>query len=184
MVDVGLASKINMKIKQLYLNDEIKSEDELLDIIVNLYNEVYPSNQISELLCNLWIKGYSYSKIAVECGMSIMDVEKNCGQSISYQLSFLIGNIIDYLSADSINAEGLAILQKKIKYGVDTITSISICEMIFNERMIANTITYILGNVNISSDIIKTSIKAKKIEILSDVEDYPSYFSYRIGLLN
>lgn len=184
MVDVSLASKINMKIEKLYLNDEIKSEDELLEIIVNLYNEVYPSNQISALLCDLWTKGYSYNKIANDCDISIMEVEKKCGQSISYQLSFLIGNIIDYLSDDSINAERLAVLQKKIKYGVDTITSISICEVLFNERMIANTITYILGNVNISSDIIKTAIKAKKTEILSAIGDYPSYFSYKIGLLN
>lgn len=184
MVDVSLASKINMKIEKLYLNDEIKSEDELLEIIVNLYNEVYPSNQISKLLCDLWIKGYSYNRIAANCDISIMDVEKKCGHSISYQLSFLIGNIIDYLSDESINVERLAVLQKKIKYGVDTITSISICEMLFNERIIANIITCILGNVSISSDIIKTAIKVKKREIISAIEDYPSYFAYRIGLLN
>ena len=88
MVDVDKALKINMKIEELNLNDEIKSEDELLEIIVNLYNEVYPSNQISELQCDLWIKGYSYNKIAADCDIRIMDVEKNCGQNISYQLSF------------------------------------------------------------------------------------------------
>ena len=184
MVDVDKASRIIMKIEELNLNDEIKSEDELLEIIVNLYNEVYPSNQISELQCDLWIKGYSYDKIAADCDIRIMDVEKNCGQNISYQLSFLIGNIIDYLADDSINAERLAVLQKKIKYGVDTITSISICEVLFNERMIANTITCILDSINISSDTIKTAIKVKKTEILSAIGDYPSYFSYRIGLLN
>ena len=91
-------------------------------------------DQITEgLLCNLYENDDDRYFI-----LKVTDIEKQCGQSISFQLSFCIGNIIDYLEDDGINVQGMMDLQKKVKYGVSSETSISICEKICNERLIAD----------------------------------------------
>lgn len=183
MVDVDMASKINNAIEIFHLNDEVKSDEELLQCILQLNNETYPSQKVTEEVCTAWILGEPYWKIADDCSEIIPDIEMICSQSISYQLSFLTGNVIDHLSDKSANTERLGLLQKKIKYGVSTITAISICEQILNDRMIATLIVSIIGDTTIQPDKIVTAVCLKKDEILDALKDYPTYFADRINAL-
>ena len=52
----------------------------------------------------------------------------------------------------------LSILQKKIKYGVPTQTAISICEKVFNDRILSQKITSVLGDDSIEIDRIVLSL--------------------------
>ena len=58
-------------------------------------------------------------------------------------MNFIIGNICDLIAVDEENEEQvdprniLTLLQKKVKYGVPNMTAISICESIFNDRLLA-----------------------------------------------
>ena len=96
----------------------------------------------------------------------------------------MIGNIIDYLDAESVNLEKLAMLQKQVKYGVSCITSISICEKVFNDRIISSLITRIIGDYTIEEDKILKFIKYFKDNIILELKGYPTFFTDRIRFLN
>lgn len=94
-------------------------------------------------------------------------------------MSFCIGNIIDYLEDDGVNIQEMMNLQKKVKYGVSSETSISICEKICNERLIADKVTNIIGEKGISDEKIISVIKSHFEVIKETLESYPSYFINR-----
>lgn len=181
MIGVESAEKILNWIEQNEINEITYNEDNMLNHVVELFNSIYKDDYVDVDLCKRWISGESYKVIAENIEMNLFDIEKKCGHSISYQLSFLIGNIIDYLEAESASFEILKSLQKKIKYGVNSDTAIAICEKIFNDRVIANYIVNEIGNKRLSEDEIVNAIKYKKTEIEKILEQYPAYFSYRIS---
>lgn len=125
--------------------------------------------------------GYTFYSIEKMTGIKVTDIEKQCGQSISFQLSFCIGNIIDYLEDDGVNVQGMMDLQKKVKYGVSSETSISICEKICNERLIADKVTDIIGEQGISDDKTISVIKSHFEVIKETLESYPAYFINRFA---
>ena len=75
-----------------------------------------------------WIRGDSYEKMSDDYGISIYDVEKCCQYNMAYQMSFLVGNILDLVDAECVNEDELKLLQQTLRYGVNTLTSVSICE--------------------------------------------------------
>lgn len=112
-----------------------------------------------------------------EYKIKIYYIEKLCQYNLSYQMSFLVGNIIDLVDAECVNIDALKLLQQALRYGVNTKTAISICEKIFNDRILAKQITDIIGNKGISTDEIVISVKLKKEKIISLLSNYPSYFA-------
>ena len=183
MVGVESAEKILSWIEDNEINVIAYSTNELLSYIVELFNTIYIDEILDIKMCQKWTKGESYKEISESMEIPVLDVEKKCGQSISYQLSFLIGNIIDYLETESVNLEMLKMLQKKVKYGVDTETAIAICEKIFNDRIIANFIASEIGDSYLGEEEIINVIKYKKDEIKTLLEPFPTYFSERVSLL-
>ena len=114
---------------------------------------------------------------------TLQEIEKICGHYFSYKLNFLIGNIIDFVNSESTNIGRLMILQKKIKYGVDSQTSLSICEKIFNDRYLASLLSNELDNKIIKEDQIIKYIKSKRDKVKEALSDYPTYFEKRIKYL-
>lgn len=184
MVDIDMANKIIELINNKDLNNSSYSVRELITLGVGLYNRIYPQDLITDDLCINWINGNSYVGIEKNCGIEIKEAEKKCGNSLSYRLSFLIGNIIDYLDAESVNLEKLAMLQKQVKYGVAYTTSISICEKVFNDRIISNLITRIIGDYAIEEDKILESVKYFEDKIILELKGYPTFFTDRIRFLS
>lgn len=70
-----------------------------------------------------------------------------------------------------------------MKYGVATKTAVSICETIFNDRVLATKLTKIIGDDNISSEKILEAIEQNKEEIFSKLVQYPAYFEDRLKFL-
>ena len=176
MIDINVAESVSKLITEKELNTVFYSQDKLLSIIVEFYNSIYRDDFIDEAICVGWINGESFCSIEANTGAKTIDIEKQCGQSISFQLSFCIGNIIDYLADDGVNVQGMMDLQKKVKYGVSCETSISICEKVCNERLIANKVTEIIGADGISGNKIIPLIKSHYTMIEKALESYPSYF--------
>lgn len=183
MVSMEVAEEILKWIITYDLNVVLYNRTELLRCIVELYNTLFQDDAIKIELCSRWIVGESYKNMTKEFNLSLFDIEKKCGQSISYQLSFLIGNIIDYLDAESVNLESFRLIQKEVKYGVNTHTAIAVCEKVFNDRILAGLITDELGNQNIGEDEILSAVKGKRNEIEDVLSEYPSYFADRIKFL-
>lgn len=183
MVDVNFAEEILGMIADKELNIVVYNQNDLLSFVIELFNFLYPDDILDVAVCKRWINGDSYKTMEVDFELPIFDIEKMCGQSISFQLSFLIGNIIDYLDSESVNLEVLQLLQKQVKYGVCTDTAISICEKIFNDRIIANLITCELRDTRIKEDKILEYVRYHHKIINKLLEEYPSYFSDRINFL-
>ena len=123
-----------------------------------------------------------------ETGVQISDIEDICNKLISYEFSFFIGNIIDVI--DAADDEGIAILiskllllQRELKYGVCSETAISICEKVFNDRLLANSIAGQIGVESIDANHIIEALKTCKNSILKFLSVYPTYFSARINWL-
>lgn len=183
MVDVNIAEKILDMVSNKELNTVEYNQNELLLFIIELFNFLYPDEAIDIEICKKWINGDSYKAMETDFDLPIFDIEKICGQTISFYLSFLIGNIIDYLDSESVNLDKLQLLQQQVKYGVNTETAISICEKIFNDRIISNLITYKLGDNRIDKEHILKYVKYHYDMINKLLEQYPSYFNERITFL-
>lgn len=74
-------------------------------------------------------------------------------------------------------------LQKKVKYGVPNVTAISVCERVFNDRLLAIKISQILSNENIEADRILKVLKDYSEEIISFLDSYPTYFKDKLSVL-
>lgn len=74
-------------------------------------------------------------------------------------------------------------LQKKVKYGVTNVTAISVCERVFNDRLLAIKISQILSNENVEADRILKVLKDYSEEIISFLDSYPTYFKDKFSVL-
>lgn len=176
MISMADADKIIEWIKNNNINTGKRIAKDLLDLIENLFGEVYPSLNLKKGFALSWIRGDSYEQMNKEYEIKIYDIEKLCQYNISYQMSFLVGNIIDLVDVECVNIDALKLLQQALRYGVNTRTAISICEKIFNDRFLAKQMTDIIGNNGVSTDEIVTFVKLKKEKMISLLSCYPSYF--------
>lgn len=160
-----------------------RSKKELLSLIENLFDELNPSFELKKGLAQSWIQGESYDQISSKYGLKVLEAEKMCQYVVSYQLCFLVGNIIDLCDEKCVNLDVLLRLQQNLRYGVDSKTEGSICEKIFNDRYLAHKIAEIIGQEDISEGEIVEKIKTRLDEILPMLQKYPSYFSNIIANL-
>ena len=140
-------------------------------------------------ICRMWLDGYSFIAMKKATGLLISDIESLCSKLISYEFSFFIGNIIDVIDDDdddddenrALLVSKLLLLQRKLKYGVCSETAISICEKVFNDRLLANSIAEQIGAESIDTNHIIDALKMCKEKILGFLSVYPTYFSVRIN---
>lgn len=176
MIPMADADKIIEWIEGNSINTDKRTAKDLLDSIENLFGEVYPSLNLKKGFALSWIRGDSYEQMNKEYEIKIYDIEKLCQYNVSYQMSFLVGNIIDLVDVECVNIDVLQLLQQALRYGVNTKTAISICEKIFNDRFLAKQMAVIIGNNGVSTDEIVSFVKSKKEEMISLLSSYPSYF--------
>lgn len=165
------------------------STNELLLAITELFTLLFPQqSNISEenfmVIINKWNEGKLYIDIYNELEKSIPlnQIEKICAKTISYDFSFLIGNIIDAIGdRDDKLCDSLALLQKQIKYGVPNRFKVLICENIFDERYLSNLIEEMINSTaNIRNEKqLKRVMQANEAKILLLLEEFPEYFSRR-----
>lgn len=192
MSGIGLSSLIEEWIVQNELTEKIYTETELLYVITELYLQICGDFRYQEhiqSICKKWIDGQTPMEINNKETIGIAEVESLCNKRISYEMNFLIGNICDLIEVDGENEEQvdqrniLTLLQKKVKYGVPNMTAISICESVFNDRLLAIELAQILSDANIGTDKILNMLKAHSEEIFSCLDSYPEYFKDRLSVL-
>lgn len=164
---------------------------DLLDEIIGLYyilsnNESNVSQNMFKYLVRSWLNGLTYNDMfnTLSDEIDLGKVEYICSNEISYNLSFLIGNIIDGLDyrLEHLN-ERLRLLQKMIKYGVSNSKQILIAENLFDERILIRKIERILNDSVIDEYTLRQQSIDKQEEIITLLNDYPDYFLYRFKLL-
>jgi len=171
------------------INDlENKNIDDTIERILPLYRNIseteekYSDNTILTIL-KLWISGeplcniYSNISDSLPPKQNIIRLEKFCRENIAYSFSFLVGNIIDLCEQiTDIMKQQLQYLQKRLKYGLKTLTSISIYEVGLSDRIIAQQITDMLGDYNLGEEQIVDTLRNNEEKIENVLQNYPSFF--------
>ena len=193
MSSIELSAKIENWIIENDIVEKNYSEEELLEKIIAFYfttnNRIEKYKNNFYYICQLWVNGNIPFEISKKTGMDISEVDSCCSKKISYELSLFIGNICDLIFIDKDDkvqlekAKKIMLLQKKIKYGVPTVTSISICEKIFNDRLLAIKMSELLENKDIKADRIVSMIKYDKEKILKLLNYYPKYFEEKLKFI-
>ena len=152
-------------------------------------NDDFKNQEHMQSICQKWIDGKTPVEINNEEPIGIAEIESICNKRISYGLNFLIGNVCDLIVVDGEDEKQvdprnvMTLLQKKVKYGVPNMTAISVCESIFNDRLLAIEIAQIISDENIGTDKILSMMKAYREEIFDCLDFYPEYFKDRLTVL-
>jgi methyl coenzyme M reductase subunit D len=199
MSGINQSVRIENWIAEKDLTNVFHTEEELLDLILSFFKEttsIKKCHDEFDQICKMWIAGKTPLEISQETNCDVSDIDDLCNKIISYELNFFVGNISDLIviqennTGDEMDEDDvvdprntLSILQKKIKYGVPTQTAISICEKVFNDRILSQKITSVLGNDNVETDTIIRLIQFCDTLVLDVLEDYPEYFKDRVDYL-
>ena len=176
----------NIEIIKEYSIEDIL--EEIIKLSLKLFkSELNITDSTLATITKMWISGKTYidifNEININEAIDLNQIEKLCSKTISFHLSFLIGNIIDATS-DHIEelSKKLMFLQKQIKYGVPTRLQMLICDNIFDDKIVANKIELAFGQFYVDDNNFKEHIISKQQEILEILKNYPEYFSYKLRL--
>ena len=160
----------------------------LTELFTELFhNQLTVPNDVFLLIMEMWIAGDMYVDIFKKLGneINLSKIEKICSSTISYDFSFMVGNIIDAIGERYEDARDLlGNLQKQIKYGVPTNFQALICENIFDDRYVANLIENKIENTTdiVTEKQLKHIMTENHRYILELLEDFPEYYIYKFKL--
>ena len=187
MSGIDLSSQIEKWISENHLTQQSYTNEQLIKMLIDFFWETHTIKKETDSfadICQMWLDGCSFVEMNQRTSLPIASLEDICNKSISYELSFFTGSIIDIIEineGDIVNPlKNLLLLQKRIKYGVKTETAVSICEKVFNDRFLANMLAEEIGLDSLETNRIVGAIKLHKDNILMLLSDYPTYFSERI----
>ena len=187
MSGINLSSLIEKWISENHLTQQSYTNEQLIKMLIDFFLETHSLKKQPDFfadICQMWLDGCSFAEMNQRTSLPIASLEDICSKSVSYELSFFTGSIIDIIEIneeDIVNPlQKLLLLQKRIKYGVKTETAVSICEKVFNDRFLANMLAEEIGLDSLETNRIVGAIKLHKDNILMLLSDYPTYFSERI----
>jgi superfamily II DNA/RNA helicase len=111
---------------------------------------------------------------------SIESMVDMCEGGISYDGGLVLSAIIEFIDQLEIENKPQVLsrvkaLQKRLKYGLPSVESVTIYEMGFSDRAISQEISMLLGQFNLSFEA-KALISANTREVKQVIDQYPSYF--------
>ena len=189
MLGIDNALIIEAWLAETQFMEQQLSDSEIFEMLLSFFIDTHKIGKTEEYfpdICRMWLDGYSFIAMQKATGLLIPDIESLCSKLISYEFSFFIGNIIDVIDDDddenrALLVSKLLLLQRKLKYGVCSETAISICEKVFNDRLLANSIAEQIGAESIDTNHIIDALKMCEEKILGFLSVYPTYFSVRIN---
>lgn len=174
MIGIDSLLQIEKWIAENHLTRQNYTNEQLVEMIISFFQETHTLKKGTKCfadICQMWLDGCSFVEMYESTSLPIADLEDICNKSISYELSFFVGSIIDIIEIsdeDIVNPlPNLLRLQRRLKYGVKTETAVSICEKIFNDRFLANLLADEIGHDTIETNSIVGVI----------LSAYPTYFS-------
>lgn len=187
MIGIDSLLQIEKWIAENHLTRQNYTNEQLVEMIISFFQETHTLKKGTKCfadICQMWLDGCSFVGMYESTSLPIADLEDICNKSISYELSFFVGSIIDIIEIsdeDIVNPlPNLLRLQRRLKYGVKTETAVSICEKIFNDRFLANLLADEIGHDTIETNSIVGVIQSHKDDILDILSAYPTYFSERV----
>ena len=187
MIGIDSLLQIEKWIAENRLTQQKYTNEQLVEMIISFFQETHTLKKGTNCfadICQMWLEGCSFVEMHERTSLPIADLEDICSKSISYELSFFVGNVMDIIEIndeDLVNPlPNLLLLQRRLKYGVKTETAVSVCEKIFNDRFLANLLADEIGHDSIEANSIVGVMKSHKDDILDILPAYPTYFSERV----
>ena len=187
MIGIDSLLQIEKWIAENHLTRQNYTNEQLVEMIISFFQETHTLKKGTKCfadICQMWLDGCSFVGMYESTSLPIADLEDICNKSISYELSFFVGSIIDIIEISDEDIANplpnLLRLQRRLKYGVKTETAVSICEKIFNDRFLANLLADEIGHDTIETNSIVGVIQSHKDDILDILSAYPTYFSERV----
>lgn len=187
MAGIDLSLQIEKWITEKQLTRQNYTNEQMVEMLISFFLETHTLKKETAFfadICKMWLEGRSFVEIHEHTSLAIADLEDICSKSISYELSFFVGNVIDIVEIndeDIVNPlPQLLLLQRRMKYGVRNETAVSICEKIFNDRFLTNMLAEGVGHDAIEANKILGVVKVFEDNILKLLLAYPTYFSERI----
>ena len=116
--------------------------------------------------------------------VEIDDIVNLCENSISYDSILIVNAICEFLpSLTQENKEllhRLQILQKRLKYGLPTETTIILYELGFSDRVIVQDIEYTLNLISTQKNELLAELSKKRTEAIMKINKYPMYFQKKM----
>ena len=190
MTSIECGKLIESWIADVDLVNHFYTESDFLCLLVGLYEKLYSKRIDANSflnICQQWIQGtMPLDMLPLLPSKDIDQLLDICHKCISYEMSFLVGNIIDLLPRNDEDEANelysmLSLLQRKLKYGVPNLTSVSICESLFWDRFISKEMSRVISNENITSSELKYYLILNETEIRELLSEMPSYFTDRFS---
>lgn len=187
MVGFKLSLQIEKWIAENHITQQNYTNEQMVKMLISFFQETHTLKKDINCfadICQMWLDGCSFVEMHKYTSLPIAALEDICSKSISYELSFFVGNIIDIIDIndkDLVNPlPNFLLLQRRLKYGVKTETAVSVCEKIFNDRFLANLLADEIGYDAVDANSIVGVMQAHKDNILEILSAYPTYFSERV----
>lgn len=183
----------------LATNDETEVIDLFWPLLTkHVKNKIFTKIDPPEVIQKIayaWIAGNSFadlSKIIQENGairkttkmefeIKTYDIVEICEEAFAYEGGLLVGALCEFVEAldqkgvsETLNR--LQFFQKRLKYGLKTRTSISLYEVGFSDRVIAQGIAERIAGDSLDRDGIVTAIQENEDSIREYITKFPSYF--------
>ncbi len=181
-----------------------RRDEELLNILWPILFENIHSNLIRK--CNApdvlkqiafeWIQGKPFFELfeiiqesgaQVNAGTQLRDYKIEniidiCENGLAYDGMLVLGAVSDFLelnpSIDTDNLlNNLQSLQKRLKYGLASPTSLVLYEMGFSDRIVSSALSPIFENLEPEHNVIIREFRARQEQIFEILDHYPSFFS-------
>ena len=184
MIGIDMSEKIESWINENQLTDKLFSEGKLMNLVKCFFMETHTIRKCKDdfsTICDLWVEGKTPLEIYTITDNDMNDIDDVCSKQISYELSFFIGNIRDLLAdnngifKDKLDLQ-LTLLQKKVKYGVPSLTAVSICEKVFYDRLLSVKMAELLDDNCILEDDVIIRLRQRKEDIEELLNVYPDLF--------
>ncbi len=188
----------------LTIVDETKALDILWPLLTqHINNNLFTKFDKSEVLKEIahgWISGNPFSDLLKiirkqkvkmiwgtrrrECKIDhVVDV---CQGALAYDGALVIGAVCEFINTlGQDDAEGaiscLQLLQKRLKYGLPTETTIALYELGFSDRIIVQDLATSFNLVATQKKDLMKALKRDRNRVGAVIEKYPSYFQKRMN---
>ncbi|MFZ7130947.1 MAG: DEAD/DEAH box helicase [Eubacteriales bacterium] len=208
MYGVRLSKRIEQWVTQNFNNiiEHIDSDDLIVVmwpiLLESVQNHTFQNFNPTDILLNIaqgWIIGESYADlltISIRSGAYITAKSQKrkiktehiidiCDNGFSYHGSLLVGAIAEIIEllypekSDEVIIKLLE-LQKRLKYGLPTPTCISLYEIGFADRVIAQDLCKLFNNITIDKNSIIKFMRENRERVREILKKYPSYFIERL----
>jgi superfamily II DNA/RNA helicase len=135
----------------------------------------------ADILCIIKRGGVRKHSGQKQQDFTVEDMVDICENTFAFDGMLVVGAIIEFLDAsaelDQSTKEQFQLFQKQLKYGLPTLSSISVYELGFSDRVVAQKIAALLKDDNCTKSVVSGKFKDSKFAQAIKALQFPSYYN-------